>query len=246
MSKLLYKASVVVLFFASKTMNCWLTAIFLVASSGGVTSLYSAISVGSAGLATMATNLQSLSVVMSNYYLSLNAGHILVKGSLNDLADYVNVTYAAFYKAYAANHSNGYLTDNYAASFNNTIAFSEIMVNLPIEMDFAAVADNLKQAIDSIFQSYSTSLYSMNSYDQTFAQDKCVARNATQMSQIPNSLGKLGPCLQQEVNTAQAITPLAVSTIRVIKGDLIAFNNLLQICQPTSASCVEMVSNCML
>lgn len=242
MSKLLYKASVVVLFFASKTMNCWLTVIFLVASSGGVTSLYSAISVGSAGLATMATNLQSLSVVMSNYYLALNAGHILVKGSLNDLADYVNVTYAAFYKAY----SNGYLTDNYAASFNNTIAFSEIMVNLPIVMDFAAVADNLKQAIDSIVQSYSTSLYSMSSYDQTFAQDKCVARNATQMSQIPNSLGKLGPCLQQEVNTAQAITPLAVSTIRVIKGDLIAFNNLLQICQTTSTSCVEMVSNCML
>ncbi|KAL1376120.1 hypothetical protein pipiens_004505 [Culex pipiens pipiens] len=142
-------------------MNCWLTVIFLVASTGGVTSLYSAISVGSTGLANMATNLQSLSGVMSNYALALNAGHILVKGTLNDLADYVNVTYAAFYKVYATNHSNGYQTDNYAASFNNTIASSEIMVNLPIEMDFAAVADNLKQAIDNIFQSYSTSLYSM-------------------------------------------------------------------------------------
>ncbi|KAL1376231.1 hypothetical protein pipiens_017011 [Culex pipiens pipiens] len=220
-------------------MNRWLTVAFLVASAGGAFSLYSSISVGSTGLANMATNLQSLSVVMGRYYTALNTDRTLVNASLNDLGYYINVTYAAMNKTYGATQPNLVSMLSMVEYFNQTLGYGEQSVNSMISSDLSQVSSNLQQVIDSIFQSFSMSLYTMSSYDQSYVQDKCVAKNMTQMSQIPNSLGKLGPCLQQEVNTANAITPTIVATIKLLKADLIAYNNLLKICQPTSTTCLE-------
>ncbi|XP_038121519.1 uncharacterized protein LOC6043350 [Culex quinquefasciatus] len=220
-------------------MNRWLTVAFLVASAGGAFSLYSAISVGSTGLANMATNLQSLSVVVNNYYNALNTDRTLVNASLNDFGYYLNVTYAAMNKTYGATQPNLVLLMPTISYFNQTLGYGESSVNSQISSDLSQVAMNLQQTIDSIFQSFSMSLYTMSSYDQSYTEDKCVAKNMTQMSQIPNNLGKLGPCLQQEVNTANAITPTIVATIKLLKADFMAYNNLLKICQPTSTTCLE-------
>ncbi|XP_052566555.1 uncharacterized protein LOC120422652 [Culex pipiens pallens] len=224
-------------------MNRWLTVAFLVASAGGAFSLYSAISVGSTGLANMATNLQSLSVVMGRYYTALNTDRNLVNASLNDLGYYINVTYAAMNKTYGATQPNLVSMMQTIAYFNQTLGYGEQSVHSMISSDLSQVSSNLQQVIDTIFQSFSMSLYTMSSYDQSYTEDKCVAKNMTQMSQIPNNLGKLGPCLQQEVNTANAITPTIVATIKLLKADLIAYNNLLKICQPTSTTCLEQVSS---
>ncbi|XP_038119399.1 uncharacterized protein LOC119769808 [Culex quinquefasciatus] len=220
-------------------MNRWLTVAFLVASAGGAFSLYSAISVGSTGLANMATNLQSLSVVVNNYYNALNTDRTLVNASLNDLGYYVNVTVSALNKTYGATQPPLSMIMSMAPMFNSTLSMGELTVNSMISSDLSQVSSNVQQLIDSIFQSFSMSLYTMSSYDQSYTEDKCIAKNMTQMSQIPNSVGKLGPCLQQEVNTANAITPTIVATIKQVKNDLIAYFSLMKICQPTSKTCLD-------
>ncbi|EDS34939.1 conserved hypothetical protein [Culex quinquefasciatus] len=221
-------------------MNRWLTVAFLVASAGGAFSLYSAISVGSGGLSKMATNLQSLSVVMNNYYNALNTDRTVVNATLNDLAYFVNVTYAKLNKTYGITQQRNMESLMMMVSyFNQTLGYGELSVNSQIASDLNQLSYTLQQAIDSIFNSFTYTTTTMSSYDQTYVQDKCLAKNITQMVNIPNSLGKLGPCLQQEVNTANAITPIIVATIKLLKNDIIAFNNLLNICQPTSTSCIE-------
>lgn len=224
-------------------MNRWLTVVFLVASVGGAFSLYTAVSVGSGGLASVATNLKSLSVVLNNYYTALNNGRTLVNGTLNDLGYYVDVTYAELNKAYGASQMSlsGFLpTIQY---FNQSLQTGEQMVNMQISTDLSQLTNTLQQAIDTIIQTYSSSLYTLSSsMDGVFNMDICVAKNVTQMINIPSSIGKLGSCLQQEVNTANTITPIIVSTIKMFKNDLKALNAQLQICQPTSNSCIDQVS----
>ena len=224
-----------------KTMNRWLAVVFLVASIGGAFSLYSAILAGSTGLANMATNLQSLSVVMNNYYTALNADRTVVNATLNDLGNYVNVAFAALNKTYGVTQPSMSTIMPTVSTFNQTLGSGEYFINSQVLSELNQVSSQLQQAIDSIFMGFQTALYSMSSYDQSFSQEKCVAKNMTQMSVIPNSLGKLGPCLQQEVNTANAITPTIVSTIKMLKNDLLAHINLLQNCQPTSTTCLDQV-----
>ncbi|XP_001870945.2 uncharacterized protein LOC6043347 [Culex quinquefasciatus] len=221
-------------------MNRWLTVVFLVASVGGALSLYTAVSVGSGGLASVATNLKSLSVVLNNYYTALNTGRTLVNATLNDLGYYVDVTYAGLNKAYGASQMSlsGFLST--VQYFNQSLQTGEQMVNMQISTDLSQLTSTLQQAIDTIIQTYSSSLYTLSSsMNGVFNMDICVAKNVTQMINIPSSIGKLGSCLQQEVNTAKAITPIIVSTIKMFKNDLKALNAQLQICQPTSNSCID-------
>ncbi|EDS34936.1 conserved hypothetical protein [Culex quinquefasciatus] len=187
----------------------------------------------------MAVNLQSLSVVMNNYYTAFDANRVLVNASLNDLGYFVNVTVSTLNKTYGASQPSFASMVSTASYFNQSLGYGESYVNSLITSDLSTLTWNLQAAIDNIFQSFQMALYSMSSYDQSYVQDNCVAKNLTQMSQIPNSLSKLGPCLQQEVNTANVITPTIISTIQLFKKDLTAYINLLQICQPTSSSCFD-------
>lgn len=223
-------------------MNRWLTVVFLVASVGSAFSMYTAVSVGSGGLARVATNLQSLSVVLRNYYNALDTGRTLVNASLTDLGSYVDVTYNALNNAYGASQMSlsGFMSS--VQYFNQSLQTGEQMVNSQISTDLSQLTSTLQQVIDTIIQSYSSSLYTLSSSMNGVSMDICLERNATQMINVPNSIGKLGACLQQEVNTARAITPIIVSTINMFKNDLKSLNNQLQICQSTSSSCIDQVS----
>ncbi|KAL1378251.1 hypothetical protein pipiens_015710 [Culex pipiens pipiens] len=217
-------------------MNRWLAVLFLVASIQGAFSLYSAVTVGSGGLSALSTNLQSLSIVLDNYYTALNAGKNMINAALNDLVDYVNVTYTGLINTYGTTQLSlsGILST--VQYFNQSLQNGEQLINSQISKDMSLLTSTLQQAIDKLFQTYSSSLYTLST---PMNMDICMAKNLTQMLNIPNSIGKLGNCLQQEVNAANAITPIAVSTINMLKNDLTALNGQLQICQPTSTTCIN-------
>lgn len=120
-------------------MNRWLTVVFLGASIGGTFSLYSAISVGSLGLANMAVNLQSLSVVMNNYYTAFDANRVLVNASLNDLGYFVNVTVSTLNKTYGASQPSFASMVSTASYFNQSLGYGESYVNSLITSDLSTL-----------------------------------------------------------------------------------------------------------
>ncbi|KAL9699655.1 hypothetical protein quinque_003096 [Culex quinquefasciatus] len=188
----------------------------------------------------MGTQLQLLGAVVNNYYNALNANRPLVNATFNDFGNYINKTYTTMNKTYGITQKQNMETLLMAVPyFNEAVWNGEKMTSGVIREDLNQMSYSLQKTIDTIFEFFQISTQTIIAYDQSFARDKCAAKNMTQMIAVPSSLSKLGPCLQQEINTVSAITPTIVATIKLLKNDLAAFNGLLNICQPTSTTCLD-------
>ncbi|XP_055534792.1 uncharacterized protein LOC129724160 [Wyeomyia smithii] len=216
-------------------MNRWLALFCMLSILGGAYSYYTPISVGANALTTMSTNLKTISTVIANYYTAWNTARTKIFVALNDLLQYVNVTYGALNTTYGASQSmlNSFMYS--VVYFNQTIAQGDNQVTNAISYDFNTLGQYLQQSIDTILQSFS----SLSSVTSNTNGDNCTLRNATQMASVPNDLLSLSNCLQVESDQVTAMVPSVLNIIGTVKSDLILLNNQLKICNPQSPSCIN-------
>ncbi|XP_055533068.1 uncharacterized protein LOC129723114 [Wyeomyia smithii] len=215
-------------------MNRWLALFCMLSILGGAYSYYTPISVGANALTTMSTSLKTISTTVGNYYVSLNLARTKIFAALNDLTQYVNVTYGAFNTTYGANQPllNSFMST--VGYLNQSVAQGDNQVTQGIINDFTSLSQYLQQSIDTILQSFS----SLSSITYNTNGDNCTLRNATQMANVPNDLVNLGTCLQVESDQITAIVPNVLNIIGTVKSDLILLNNQLKICSSQSPSCI--------
>ncbi|XP_062549639.1 uncharacterized protein LOC134214248 [Armigeres subalbatus] len=221
-------------------MKHWLTVVCVLGFlCGGVFTMYSAISIGSQGLGTMATSLKSIESVMKTYFKNLNAARNKILNSVDKFGLFVNTTYASLNDSYGATQPN---IESFLSSvewFSTQFTHIENSINSNIGYDLYKLNNEMQQTMTTIMQRCSNidSLVSSFAYQQN--GENCTEQISTKASNVPSQVSKFGACLQ----TAVEIVPTVVSPVQDIldlaKSDLISLNKQLKICAATSTSCIN-------
>ncbi|XP_065082676.1 uncharacterized protein LOC135705048 [Ochlerotatus camptorhynchus] len=218
-------------------MKNWLAIVCVLGSlCGGVFTMYSAVSVGSDGLKSMATSLKSISKVVNNYYKNLNNARNKVMPAISSLQLYVNTTYTALNSSYGATQTGMQSIMSNVEWFSQQFTYADQMVSSMIGNDLNQLSYQLQETINQIMQSYSMLA---NSFSYQENGDDCSVQFAGVSSSIPVQLAKFGQCLQTEVDTVPTMVAPLKAILKMAKNDLISLNKQLKICAPTSTNCID-------
>ncbi|XP_055534765.1 uncharacterized protein LOC129724142 [Wyeomyia smithii] len=215
-------------------MKLWLTVTCILGCLGGGFTLYSAISVGSSGLATMSTALQQISPALTAYSTALNTARTSVYVILNDLMGYMNITYTAINKTWAVNQTE-YLQNvlQQIGYFNQSIGYGDQSVSSQVIQNLYSMNYGLQSNIDNMMSYYNSLVSQM--YSTT--AENCTLRNATQMANVPVSLAKYATCLQLDTAAVTQYLPSVLNMFAYSKTELISQIAQLKNCSSYSATC---------
>ncbi|XP_062549643.1 uncharacterized protein LOC134214250 isoform X2 [Armigeres subalbatus] len=218
-------------------MKHWLTVVCVLGFlCGGVFTLYSAISIGSQGLGTMAKSLKSIESVMKTYSKNLIAAHNKFMNSIDKLGLFVNTTYKALNDSYGATQPSMENVMWNMEWFTMQFKYGEQSINSNIGYDLYRLNDGMQQTMTTIMQ-YFNMLVSSFAYQQN--GEICTEQISTKASNVPSQLSKFGVCLLTEVETVPTIVSPVQDILDLVKSDLTSMNKQLKICAATSTSCIN-------
>ncbi|XP_055629601.1 uncharacterized protein LOC129770664 [Toxorhynchites rutilus septentrionalis] len=204
---------------------------------GATYAQFAGVSVKADSLIKLADNLKEFGTVLDKYSATLNGACKSLMDEVNDLLGHINITYTKLNEKYGASQSYlEYLMTN-MQYFNQTVSYAESSLGMEISWESIETADVLKKTVDSVLEKYDNVLRS--GYYAGDKGDACIKLNANKISAVPNALKELTQCLQTKTNTVQFAAPSAVAMVKNVKEDFTALTNLLEICDPSSTSCVN-------